>query len=314
MFRHRSRQLDRSGEPIRRQALVRPALVRPVLVRPALVRPALVRAALPRRPALVLALLAGVACHESGPPQVRENAFTWQGTLEPGATIYVREMRGGIEVVPSASDTVKVTTRTEWRRGEPAEDLDYSASEDSTGVLLCVVWGRGSCDREDYTTNSNVGRGRGTDAKVFFRIEVPAGVRLDLLTMDGNITTASSAPVDVRVLNGDIVVATAVGPVHAETLNGDVDIRMSSVVGTDSIVATTMNGDAYVYIPDGIDVALDMSTATGTASTHFAVRGEVQGRKVSGVLGAGTHPVHIRSINGDVALRRLDAQGRSARP
>lgn len=258
------------------------------------------------------AVLLGLACQgESGPLQVRENAFTWQGTMQPGALLVVRELRGGIEVVPSTSDTVRVTTRTEWRRGDPATDLNYSASQDSNSVVLCVVWGNGSCDREDY--NANMGRG-GTDAKVFFRIEVPAGVRLNLLSIDGNIRAAASAPVEAQVLNGDVVVATAVGPVRAETLNGDIDVRMSSITGTDSVVATTMNGDVYVYIPDGIDASVDMSTATGSASSAFAMRGTVEPKRVGGVLGAGTHPIHLKSINGDVALRRLDAQGRPESP
>lgn len=264
------------------------------------------------RSLLLVAALGGLACRgESGPWHVRENAFTWLGTMQPGATLTVRELRGGIEVVPSTSDSVRVTTRTEWRRGDPATDLNYSVSQDSTGVVLCAVWGSGSCDREDY--NANMGRGS-TDAKVFFRIEVPAGVRLDLMTLDGNIRAAASAPVDAQVLNGDVVVATAVGPVQAETLNGDIDVRMSSIVGTDSVVATTMNGDVYVYIPDGIDATVDMSTATGSASSAFAVRGTVESKRVGGVLGAGTHPIHLKSINGDVALRRLDAQGRPDSP
>lgn len=265
-----------------------------------------------RRSLVLATALISLACEgESGPLQVTENAFTWQGTMQPGALLVVRELRGGIEVVPSTSDTVRVTTRTEWRRGDPATDLNYSARQDSNGVVLCAVWGSGSCDREDY--NANMGRGS-TDAEVYFRIEVPAGVRLKLLSIDGNIRAAASAPVEAQVLNGDVVVATAVGPVRAETLNGDVDVRMSSITGTDSVVATTMNGDVFVYIPDGIDATVDMSTATGSARSAFAVQGTVEPKRVGGVLGAGTHPIHLKSINGNVALRRLDAEGRPESP
>lgn len=264
------------------------------------------------RSLVLVAALTGLACQgEIGPLQVRENAFTWQGTMKPGALLVVRELRGGIEIVPSSSDTMRVTTRTEWRRGDPATDLNYSASQDSNGVVLCAVWGSGSCDREDY--NANMGRG-GTDAKVFFRIEVPAGVRLKLLSIDGNIRAAASAPVEAQVLNGDVIVATAVGPVRAETLNGDIDVRMSSITGTDSVVAKTMNGDVYVYIPDGIDATVDMSTATGSVQSAFAVQGTVEPKRVGGVLGAGTHPMQLKSINGHVALRRLDTEGRPEQP
>ncbi len=268
---------------------------------------------------LAAASLALLACSfefsdDSGPLQTRDQAFAWSGVVRPGATVMVREMRGGIEVVPGTDDTVRITARTEWRSGDPDRTLHFSASPDADGVLVCAVWGDGSCTKDKYQANVKFGRrGGSTDAKVFFRVEVPAGVLLDLVTIDGDVVAAASAPVRARSMNGDVTVVTAVGPVRGETMNGSVDIRMTTIAGSDSVIATTLNGDAYVFLPAVLDAVVDMSVTSGSSTMEFPMTstGRNDAKHVQGVLGAGGRVVKIRSLNGSVALRRLDAEGRS---
>lgn len=277
---------------------------------------------LPRSIRIVLlaaASLAVLACSfqigdDSGPLQTRDQAFAWSGVVRPGATVMIREMRGGIEVVPGKDDTVRISARTEWRSGDPDRTLQFSASQDSGGVLVCAVWGDGSCTKDKYQTSVKFGRReRVTDAKVFFRVEVPAGVLLDLVTIDGDIVAAASAAVRARSMNGDVTVATAVGPVRGETMNGSVDIRMTTLSGSDSVIATTLNGDAYVFLPAILDAVVDMSVTSGSSTMEFPMTSTERSdpKHVQGVLGAGGRVVKIRSLNGAVALRRLDAEGRS---
>lgn len=268
-----------------------------------------------RLPLCSLVAIAALGCDSgvgSGPLQTRDDMFAWSGVVPAGGTVRVREMRGGIEVVPAADDTVRVTSRVEWRSGDPAQDLAFSASPGERDVLICAVWGRGSCSREDYTANMRFGR-NSTDAKVFFHVELPAGVALDLTNIDGDITAAASAPVRARTVNGSVTVVTAVGPVQAETMNGSVDARMMSLRGTDSVVVKTMNGDAYAYLPEQANVTVDMAVTSGSLMTDFAIASGAasNARKLEAVLGTGATPVRIRSINGRVGLRRLDAEGRS---
>jgi hypothetical protein len=248
---------------------------------------------------------------DSGPTQVRENAFTWQGVIAPGNAIRVRELRGGIEVVPSKDDTARVTARLEWRRGGP-DDVSLSGSSLDGDLLVCAMWGSGgSCTKEDYNAQLRGGRGR-SDVKVFFRVEAPRGVEIDLVVIDGDLRVAASAPVLARAVNGDIIVATAVGPVEAKTLNGDVDIRMSTLAGTDTVLAETMNGDAFIYLPATVDANVEVSSTVGSASTDFPNLSFGSGTKqFSARLGLGTHAVRAKTINGAAALRQLDASGRA---
>ncbi len=169
------------------------------------------------------------------------------------------------------------------------------------------------CSKDDYQANIRVGRG--TDAKVYFDVEVPAGVRLDLVSINGDIQSASSAPVIARTANGDVVVVTAVGPVEAKTANGSVDVRMASLTGTDTVKAETMNGNVYVYLPQAVDATLDLAVTNGSVSSDFTMAAtETSDRRhLRGRIGQGTHAVVAKTLNGRVAVRPLDAEGR-ARP
>lgn len=265
-----------------------------------------------------LPLFAAGCPDERGPKQVREGAFTWTGVVAAGKTVRVREFQGAIDVGPSADDTVRVSTRIEWTKGDPDEGLSFSGVTQDGDVLICAVWTGGDCSKEAYNANIRVGRaGRGrTDAKVFFTIQVPAGVRLDLVNINGDITVAASAPVLARTVSGDIIVATAVGPVDAETVNGSVDIRMASLGDSGQVRAETVNGSSYIYLPEPVDAAVDLSVMNGSISSEFAipVQGEASRRHLRGQLGAGTRPVVGKTMNGEVSLRRLPQPAAGQQP
>jgi hypothetical protein len=243
-----------------------------------------------------------------GPLQVRDNAFVWKDVVAPGLTVKVRDFAGDIEVKPSADDTVRVTARLTWTRGNPDERLSFSGSATpGVGALICAIWGDGRCTAEDYQANMKFGR---DDAKVYFTVEVPNGVKLDLTTISGDIAVSSSAQVHAMTMNGDVRVATAVGPVKGETLNGSVDIRMASLAGTDSVIGKTLNGEVYIYLASLDDAVLDLGVANGSVSNAFSMTGlSSEGKHVRGTIGAGSRVVHGYAMNGSVALRRLSPDG-----
>jgi len=122
----------------------------------------------------------------------------------------------------------------------------------------------------------------------------------------------ATAPVFARTMNGDVRVATSVGPVQGETLNGSVDIRMSSLAGSDSVIAKTLNGEAFVYLPAVDDAVVDISVGNGSASSDFGTDGaSARGRKIQMTIGAGSRVILAHALNGAAALRKLDAEGKS---
>lgn len=281
------------------------------------------------RPALLIAAVMLVGCdrHEDpGPEQSRDSVFSYSKPMSAGQTLFLRNMSGALTIEPSTDNTVRVVADMKWR-GDSTLPTDVSFHADTTaaGVLVCAVFGKGRCDENGYNGESDgsgmsMGRGRvrlgvggRSQASVHFRVFVPAGVKLDLVLIDGSIVSASSAPVRARGVNGNITVVTSVGPVRAETVNGDVDARMTTLAGTDSVRVSTLNGDAFAFLPATADATLDIATTTGTLVSDFpgTTSTGAMRNSIKAVLGAGTTPVRVRSVNGDAHLRRLDAQGRA---
>lgn len=278
---------------------------------------------------LLVSVLALGACSfsmadDDRPERGAERVFVWDGVVASGQTVRIRNMRGEIEVEPSPDDTVRVVTDMRWRGdADQPRDVRFSASTDSAGVLICSLFGRSRCTATDYNGSAdgvrigrrglNVNLGGRNAAAVFFKIQVPAGVKLDLVVVDGDITSASSAPVRARTVNGSIKVATAVGPVRAETVNGDVDARMTTLAGSDSVSVVSVNGNAWVFIPEAASVRADVATVNGRVLTDFDVLQAAlgNGKRATASLGAGATPLRAKTLNGDVGVGRLDAEGRS---
>lgn len=132
-----------------------------------------------------------------------------------------------------------------------------------------------------------VGDGDPMDGISLSGSEVAGGV---LLGLDGDITSASTASVMARSANGNITVVTSRGPVRAETLNGDVDARMSSLEGADSVIVKTLNGEAWVFLPEAASIALDVGTTNGSFVTDFPalITAASLKKSVQATLGAGT--------------------------
>jgi hypothetical protein len=269
------------------------------------------------RPFPLLLATALVACaSDRGPLQSNPEAFAYSATLPNGMPVLVRNLRGAIEVEPSPDDSLRVTASTSWRG-----DADYprglvlSAASLPTGVLVCAIFGEdGACTPTDYkgSSKNSFRLGGSSDVSVTFRLQVPAGVSLDLLGVDTRIISASSAPVKARTINGDVTVVTAVGPVRAETMNGDVDARMTTLTGPDSVVVKTMNGSAWAFLPESVAAMFEVSTLNGRVNTDFpSISANATGKSLRGALGGGGTPVKVQTLNGTAGLGRLDAEGRS---
>lgn len=260
--------------------------------------------------AAVLLLVAACDRTDHGPTSTREGAFNYQVRLAPGTTLHVRTARGNIVVEPAADDTLRVRGDVTYQgSGDPMDGIQLTGSEVTDGVLVCAIWGHTACSTDNY--NADLG-GRARRTRVSFHIRVPAGVKLEIVAIDGDITTASTAPVSARTANGDIAVVTSRGPVRAETVNGDVDARMTTLEGTDSVIVKTLNGEAWAFVPEGAALSVDIGITNGSLVTDFpGLTGTGNNKSIQAVLGAGTTPVRVRSFNGTVGLRRLDAQGRA---
>ena len=167
---------------------------------------------------LVLGTLSASACvfSSSGPEKVDLNAWSYNRDLTAPGTITIRSLNGAIDVKPSTGNSLQVSAETRWHRGDPKRDLQFVAEASGNDVLICALWGRGICSKENYKAGggNRVSFGsffkKGTDANVHFTVLVPAGFKVNVATVNGGVNVTASAPVYARTINGSIKVGTAV--------------------------------------------------------------------------------------------------------
>ncbi|HVT39265.1 MAG TPA: DUF4097 family beta strand repeat-containing protein [Gemmatimonadaceae bacterium] len=265
---------------------------------------------------LAIATLSAATCNHSGPEQYDPQIFAWTGELRSPALVNVRSINGAIDLKPSTDDTLRVTASARWHRGNPKTDLKFDIATEGSNVTICVLWNRRPCSAAQGGTRSSfwthLGQTRSTDANVTLTVYVPARVKVDARTINGDVNVAATAPVKAKTLNGTIRVATAIGPVDAETMNGSIDIRMTTLGEDGPVRAITVNGSASAYLPESLDAMVSLSSINGRIGSDYSV--SVQGvstpaKRLAGPVGAGGREVKVSTVNGSAWLHRLHADG-----
>ena len=236
--------------------------------------------------------------------------FTWDGRMDRGHTLYVRNLNGAIRVTKADGDRASIVATKQWRRGDPAdvriEQVKTTASGD---MLVCAFWSEHArCDERGYRSRGegNSWR-RGNDVSVQFTVRLPAGVRVVVSTVNGEVSVEDATDeVEATSVNGSVWAASLGGPVEARTVNGDVRARMAQRSSRD-LRFTSVNGTVIVQVPENADAELLMSTVNGSVASDFpvTVQGKLNPRRLNATLGKGGALIEMKTVNGDVRLRRL---------
>ena len=236
------------------------------------------------------------------------NAFTWEGRVDQGSWVVVRNMNGAVRVEPASGDKVEITASKSWRRGDP-DEIRIEAKRigpDEKDVLVCALWNEDArCSRESYNS-SNGGRGRrSNDTEVVFTIRVPRGVRVHTATINGDVdVTGATSSVRAATVNGNVDVETSSGPVSANTVNGNIQVRMDRLAGDEDLSYHTVNGSITVYLPEQIDADIEMTTVNGSLSADYPITlvGRINPRHIRARIGEGGRQMEFKTVNGSVRL------------
>ena len=274
----------------------------------------LVRLGLRRTQIVALAAVAAassVAFSSVAAAQQRsERDFSWDGRVTSGKWLYVRNLNGSIRVERATGDRAEVTAVKRWRRGNP-EDVRIETRRiggDDGDAIICAFWTENaSCDEDGYRSHGdNNRRDHDNDTSVEFTVKLPAGVRLNVSTVNGGVTVAgATSEVRASTVNGRVSAASSGGPVNASTVNGDIDVRMKEL-GTGDLEYSTVNGSIEIEVPANLDADLDMRTVNGSLSADFPItlQGRVNPRRMRATIGKGGRRIRLETVNGSVELRK----------
>lgn len=248
----------------------------------------------------LVALLGG--CERSAGPKVT----TWRGGVAPGAWVRVQNVNGAVRVArASGGEVVIVATRSASRgRPEPVRVLTERRGPD---VVSCVTWGDsnrcGSSSRGRPGFLLRLLRGYGS-TDLSFVVALPAGVRLDVQTVNGRVTVADAAgEVVAHTVNGSVTIGAAGGPVRAESVNGSVSAQIASLAPNARVRLGTVNGSVTALLPASLDASVAASTTNGHITSAFGgLTVPARAHAFSTTLGRGAGSVSLSTVNGSVRI------------
>lgn len=213
--------------------------------------------------------------------------FHWQGSLKAGQTFEVINTNGNVGASRASGDAGRV----EGIRGGSVDDheLFIEVVDYADGATVCALYARdkspGRCHRGGVSSQFGNWWHGGHRAKINFDVQVPRGVRFNVLTTNGS----------VHCLNLDSVV-------EAATTNGDVEVSTTQWAS-----ARTTNGSVRVSMGDAKwSGELNLTTTNGGIQTDFPIT--VQGRwgpkSLSGTVGSGGRELKVATTNGGIELKK----------
>ncbi len=250
----------------------------------------------------------------------RQQGEPWRftGDLAVQHTLWLRNVNGSIAVEPTEGRQVEIMAERSFKHS-PVDSVRILTATSEQGLTVCAMWpGHATRCGPDgqYTSHGGL---HGNDVAVQFVVRLPAGVKLDASTVNGDVEVHGvSAPVHAGTVNGDVAIETENGPVRAATVNGNVAAVLRGFSGPGDVNVTTVHGDATLTLPEHIDAVVDGSTVAGDIMTDYplVVTGKFASHSIAGTLGKGGRHLKLTTVTGDVELRRLgpDAPPRPPTP
>lgn len=235
-----------------------------------------------------------------------QEPFRYSQSLPAGESVWVRNLNGPIRVEAAAGPTLEVVAEKRVRRGS-ADAVRITAERTSGGVLVCALWVERDtqCDASGYRSRGDGWRVR-DEVSVTFTVRVPAGVVVDVRTVNGDLEVrGATARVTARTTNGGVDVTTAGGAVDARTTNGNVRARVGAL-GEEGATLRSTNGSITLEVPSGTGARIEARTTNGTIDTAFpvTVEGTLRRTRLQGTIGAGGPPIELHTTNGSIHLRK----------
>ena len=227
---------------------------------------------------------------------------TWERTytVAPGGRVEVLNVNGEIraEAAPGATVHVRADRHVSAGSDEAAQDL------------LRQIEMREEVGPERVRIETVAPRGRWGGHKVTYTVQVPAGVHVDLRTVNGGVRLDNvGGEVRATATNGGVRGRLAdVSLIDARTTNGGVELELAGTLAKDGRVSlASVNGGVRFAVPEGTQADVTARCTNGRVSvTDLAldVEGEQTRRRVSGRLNGGGARIDLQTTNGGVSFRR----------
>jgi hypothetical protein len=219
-------------------------------------------------------------------------------TLASGGRVTVLNINGKIDVEPSAGSTVEIQ----------AEKIAKGASEQAAKEALSRIEIVEQVSEQEVRIETRVPKtgmfGQG-GLEVRYLVKVPAGVELNVRTVNGGVNLANvSGTLRADTTNGGIDARGLSGSLEAGTTNGGIDVQMDKVA-TGGVKLETTNGGINLRIPKDTPATISARLTNGridASSVEIQAQGEISRRRLDGTMNGGGAPITLQTTNGGITI------------
>lgn len=260
---------------------------------------------------VVAVAIVAVAAACSNSRSYPERHFTWSGDIAPGGTVKIRNIDGGIAILASADN--KLTVDAVIVNAAPTA-VNVKQAMEGNDVLFCTdITSRkgGACnDTGHHATTFAPWKlfSRSHPITVRYTMHVPAGVKVDVVTVNGSVAAQNiAASVKAETVNGNVTISTTNGTVNAETVNGSIVASMAQLPDSGNVHLETVNGSITSVLPEGIGGLIDLENANGLLTANYpnAVPDSADKHHMRIKLDEGARRVHLETVNGTINLTKF---------
>jgi hypothetical protein len=213
--------------------------------------------------------------------------------------VKVVEVSGSIDVQAVPGNEISLLAQA---RGE----LDVQKGKENDGLFTTeIVDGTLRIGRKVEKRNVSFFWDR-DDVEIDYTLKVPAGVSLDVSTVNGRIATrGTEGATEASTVNGTIDIETAgTHELQATTVNGRVKATFTKSFSGARF--KSVNGGVQASLPTSASFTVDLSQVNGDFEAAFplSIHSNPGSRRVSGEVNGGQHELKIVTVNGDVELAR----------
>jgi len=247
----------------------------------------------------------------------QEFTMTPKGTISD-ITVVVQNMYSDLDIQGGTAGDIKIEADDYEAIPEKAVGLRplSALGPDNSGIGLNII------QSGNIVTISGTHRNRKNED---YRIMLPANIKLKIVhasfRSDDITVRGMTNEVEVKSQVGDLLFTNVTGPIIASTISSDIKVEFSSLNQSSPSSITSVSGNIDISLPESSKGDFTMSSISGEIYTDMEFQNEMKKGagfppeviSVNSKLNGGGVNVTLRSVSGDIFIRKGKSAGASGR-
>jgi hypothetical protein len=238
----------------------------------------------------------------------QEPDYRFSRAMRAGQTLAIGNIDGSVTVTRASGSNAVVLVTKRVIRGDGDLVKAILEEEGSGRIKVCTVYLRDASQNRDTCRGDNEGNWRRREpleVEMTYEVQLPAGVQLDVGTVDGDVVVSGlAARTSISTVDGNIRVEGR-APERVSTVDGDIEVVASGELPTE-LRYSTVDGGVLLTLPGDAGFEVNATSVDGGLESDFpiTVQGRWGPRSLRGRVGDGRTSIRISTVDGEVAIRR----------